>query len=76
MDNTCYWVPNITKTWNEAITFCQSYGGKLAEPINLDQNEKIAALVQKIFDGERFFIGISDQAEESKYFNNLHCKHM
>ena len=66
LDKNCYKVPEEKKNWNDAIQFCQEIDGKLAEPKNLEQNEKIANLVKQKHGSERFFIGIHDQIEESK----------
>ena len=66
IDGKCYKVSEGRATWEEAQQNCSAFGGKLVEPLSAEEDSAIAALMKEQHGLERYWIGLSDQREESK----------
>ena len=62
----CYMASTEKATWEEANRTCSSLGGKLVEPLNSQEDGDVAAFMEERYGSQRYWIGLSDQVEESK----------
>ena len=62
----CYIAPLESATWDEANQRCSSLGGKLVEPLSSQEDSDVAAFMKRNGSQSRYWIGLSDQVEESK----------
>ena len=53
-------------TWDEANQRCSLLGGKLVEPLSSQEDSDVAAFMKEPHGSQRYWIGLSDQVEESK----------
>ena len=61
----CYMASTEKATWEEANRTCSSLGGKLVEPMNSQEDSDVAAFMEERYGSQRYWIGLSDQVEES-----------
>ena len=62
----CYMASTEKATWEEANRTCSSLGGKLVEPLNSEEDSGVALFMEERYASQRYWIGLSDQVEESK----------
>ena len=62
----CYIASTEFATWDEANQRCSSLGGKLVEPLSSQEDSDVAAFMKEPHGSQRYWIGLSDQVEESK----------
>ena len=56
-------MPDGTASWDDAISLCSDLGGKLFEPMTVDQNQKVFDFMRKKFGG------VSTEYWTGIYFN-------
>jgi C-type mannose receptor len=62
--NKYYRFSNVTKSFDEAQGKCASKGGKLFEPRNLQQNNKVADFAHELDGYKNWWIGVDDKEKE------------